>query len=191
MILLKIINQRSVCAFDIHKSTKITYAYIHYMKKYFLKREWITIQKEGRAHNMIITNDGKKIIKAIDDLLEATDISFKDVMKYRRCRKDSEKKKEKKEQKEKQETVDKEVKKTIKKGTPFIKEVEPDITEQLDEKDIDTLKDESTFENKKVILDLSPKIDDFEESSPDELKEIEEELDVEEDWSLDDDEEEH
>jgi len=93
MILLKKIGKKPVCATDLQTITNMTYSYIHSMKKYMLKKKWISIYKKGRRHNMHITEKGLEVIKAIDSLLDVLDIDVEEVIKYRRRRKESSRKK--------------------------------------------------------------------------------------------------
>jgi len=88
MIMFKAIekgnNQKSVL--DIYYETLITYSHLHNLKKTFVKKDWITIKKEGRKHILILTHKGKEIVELINLLLNKLKITEDDIMKYRRQR---------------------------------------------------------------------------------------------------------
>jgi predicted transcriptional regulator len=68
---------------DLHYKLKISYAFLHGMKKMFVSKGWISIQKEGLKHIPIITQKGKVVLNDIYKLLEDLEIKKEDVFSHR------------------------------------------------------------------------------------------------------------
>lgn len=56
---------------EIHYQMRITYSHLHAIKKIFVKRGWVNIQKEGLSHNLSLTEQGEVILKNILALTES------------------------------------------------------------------------------------------------------------------------
>ena len=72
---------------DIHYKLKISYAFMHNMKKVFVDKNWISIQKDGLKHIPIITEQGRLVLNQIYSLLDVLEIKKEDVFKFRMDRK--------------------------------------------------------------------------------------------------------
>ena len=206
MILLKEVSRGPACAADVQASINMTYAYIHYMKRHFADKGWVNIHKEGVAHNMHITEKGLEVVKVIDDLIEVLGIDYNDIMEYRRRRKESKRKSQNKVETPtmvvpelKPEPVvepEPEVIQTFP-GVHMVEDdeyVEEDFKEEISDDELaefeaDAILTEELAKPKpKPIetIDLNTKLPlgEPETASDDDLKEMEDELDNEEDWEL-------
>lgn len=85
MIILRTINKFGVLSVsDIHYETKITYSHLHKLKKYFVERNWINIEKEGVRHLISLTSIGKDIVEHINSLLDIMKITDENLVEYRK-----------------------------------------------------------------------------------------------------------
>jgi len=101
LIALKAMNvEHKITLSDIHLDTRITYGHLHYIKKMFITKGWITFNISGSSHFLYITEKGKRIINAFDLLLKELDISKDDISQYRLKMKKNIIKKEDEEKKE-------------------------------------------------------------------------------------------
>ena len=156
MIILLEIHKGNNCPSDIKNATNMTYNYIHSLKKEMVKRGWIYITLDGRRHIMNTTEKGKEVIAATSKLLEALGIGTKDINKYRRRKKESNKKAKLKEEiKEQTNNLSSEKKveldkiKELETSTPEeLEEIEKEIDEQADsDNDELTMKSENLEED--------------------------------------------
>jgi len=81
-ILLKFLKIKKMCAMDVFRELKLTYAHIHNLKHTFVKLGWITLEKEDRKQNMVLTEKGLELVEILNEFLEK--INFNDIEKIKK-----------------------------------------------------------------------------------------------------------
>jgi len=85
MILLKAIAKYDkINLTELNRKTEITYCHLHYMKKVLLEKEWIVQERVEVKKFLSLTDKGKEIVIAINNLLEKININEETIMDYRR-----------------------------------------------------------------------------------------------------------
>lgn len=82
LVIMQWIKKEGKCAYDLLREVGITYKHLHELKHTFLKLGWITLVKERRRHNMVLTTKGKKIVEISDSLFAAMDMKEEDILRY-------------------------------------------------------------------------------------------------------------
>ena len=68
---------------ELHFKSRITYSHIHGIIKFLEHKQWITITQDKRRHIPYLTEQGKKILSDIYQLLNSMGISKQDVYNYK------------------------------------------------------------------------------------------------------------
>lgn len=83
MMMLYYLNKtKKISQTELHHESRMTYAHISNLKKCFVKKNWITLEKDGVTVLMSITDKGKEIANTIEKLLLQLDISKEDITKF-------------------------------------------------------------------------------------------------------------
>ena len=93
MALIAMDENKGGSMLDMHFNLKISYSFLHDMKKMFISKGWIVIKVDGKKHIPIITEKGKEVLKVIYDLLIVLGVSKEDVFAFRLARKSRDKNK--------------------------------------------------------------------------------------------------
>ena len=68
---------------ELHFKSRITYSHLHGIIKFLEHKQWITIIQDKRRHIPYLTEQGKKILADIYQLLTSMGISKQDVYNYK------------------------------------------------------------------------------------------------------------
>jgi predicted transcriptional regulator len=68
---------------ELHYKSKITYSHIHGIIKFLEHKQWVSVITDKRRHIPVLTEQGKKILSDIYQLLTSMGISKQDVYNYK------------------------------------------------------------------------------------------------------------
>lgn len=86
MVMLRYLGQGYETLANLHYRTMITYTYLIILKKEFLIKRWITIEKGSteKEKKIVLTEKGKEMVNAINVLFENLGVNDENILSYRR-----------------------------------------------------------------------------------------------------------
>lgn len=82
LVVLKWLTHENKCMSDLHNELGIMYVHLHTLKHQFLNLGWVTKHKEGRRHELSLTEKGQEMVDIANNLLEKMGISDEMIRKY-------------------------------------------------------------------------------------------------------------
>jgi len=83
MVVLKALEGITKTTTDLHYETRITYSHVHAIKTMLIEKGWATTQEDGKRKNIVLTNEGVELVKAVNEVLTKLGITAANINEFR------------------------------------------------------------------------------------------------------------
>lgn len=82
LLAIKWLSDGGKCMMDLHQELDISYKHLHQLKVTFAEFGWVTVHKEGMRHNMFLTEKGRVVLEAVNNLLDVMGYTEHDIKQF-------------------------------------------------------------------------------------------------------------
>ena len=69
---------------DLQEDIKMTYSHLYYLKNKMLEYSWIKTRQEGVMKHLSLTDKGREILEAVNNLIDKMNLDKNNLIQYRR-----------------------------------------------------------------------------------------------------------